>query len=81
MKLFENMEENIIQLETLITNEPRMIHFNKELVLNSLNLFHDGLEIQSSFWFVVLNYLTQKSYKGDKEATEIVDIMKRMGIQ
>lgn len=81
MKLFETMEESIIQIENLITNEPRMLSFNKELVLNSLELFHDGLEVQASFWFVVLTYLTQKADKGDREARDLISVMKRMGIE
>ncbi|TNJ11614.1 hypothetical protein, partial [Aeromonas veronii] len=71
MKIFETMEESIIQVETLISNEPRMLQFNKDLVLGSLELFHDGLEIQSSFWFVIQNYLLQKSEE-DQEAKELL---------
>lgn len=80
MKMFETMEESIIQVETLISNEPRMLQFNKDLVLGSLELFHDGLEIQSSFWFVIQNYLLQKSEE-DQEAKELLKTMKRMGIE
>ncbi|MFB2744830.1 hypothetical protein [Aeromonas veronii] len=80
MKIFETMEESIIQVETLISNEPRMLQFNKDLVLGSLELFHDGLEIQSSFWFVIQNYLLQKSEE-DQEAKELLKTMKRMGIE
>lgn len=78
--MFETMEESIIQIETLISNEPRMLQFNKDLVLGSLELFHDGLEIQASFWFVIQNYLLQKSDK-DIEAKELLSVMKRMGIE
>ena len=74
------MEESIIQVETLISNEPRMLQFNKDLVLGRLELFHDGLEIQSSFWFVIQNYLLQKSEE-DQEAKELLKTMKRMGIE
>lgn len=79
MKIFETMEQSIIQIENLISNEPRMLPFNKDLVLNSLELFHDGLELQSSFWFVIQNYLLQKSDK-DPEAKDLLKTMKRMGI-
>lgn len=78
--MFETMEESIIQIETLISNEPRMLQFNKDLVLGSLELFHDGLEIQSSFWFVLQNYLLQMSDK-DHEAKELLKTMKRMGVE
>jgi len=80
MKLFSNMEETINHLETLINNDPRMLTFNKEIVLNSLEIFHDGLEIQSNFWFVIQNYMLHRSDK-DPEAKELLMIMKRMGIE
>ncbi|MFL9592817.1 hypothetical protein ACKC5O_12550 [Aeromonas schubertii] len=81
MNLFETMENSLINLDTLISNNANINRYTKEYVNQTLSMLQDGLEIQSSFWFVILNYLTQRAQEGDKEAKELVSVMKRMGIE
>lgn len=81
MNLFETMENSLNSLDTLISNNANINRYTKECVDQTLSMFQDGLEIQSSFWFVILNYLTQRVQQGDKEAKELVSVMKRMGIE
>ncbi|MFQ2044169.1 hypothetical protein ACK34Y_04070 [Aeromonas veronii] len=80
MKMFEHLETTIINMDTLIQNDPHMNSCSKKMLQDSLELMQDGLEIQSSFWFVIQNYLLQKSDK-DHEAKELLKTMKRMGIE
>ncbi|MFR9720478.1 hypothetical protein ACL00X_14070 [Aeromonas diversa] len=81
MNLFETMENSLNSLDSLISNNANINRYVKEYVNQTLSMFQDGLEIQSSFWFVILNYLTQRAQEGDKEAKELVSVMKRMGIK
>jgi hypothetical protein len=79
MKMFETMEQALVNMDTLILNDPHMNKYSKMMLQGSLELFQEGLEIQSSFWFVMMNYLLQKSEK-DPEAKDLLKTMKRMGI-
>ncbi|ALP40439.1 hypothetical protein [Aeromonas schubertii] len=81
MNLFETMENSLNSLDSLISNNANINRYVKEYVNQTLSMFQDGLEIQSSFWFVILNYLTQRAQEGDQEAKELVSVMKRMGIE
>ncbi|MFB2873451.1 hypothetical protein [Aeromonas jandaei] len=80
MKMFETMEQALVNMDTLIHNDPHMNKYSKMMLQSSLELFQEGLEIQSSFWFVIQNYLLQKSDK-DPEAKDLLKTMKRMGIE
>ncbi|WP_139708252.1 hypothetical protein [Aeromonas allosaccharophila] len=80
MKLFETMEKSIINMDTLIQSDPHMNKYSKMMLQSSLELMQDGLEIQSGFWFVVMNYLLQRADK-DGEARQLLATMKRMGIE
>lgn len=78
--MFEHLEDTLINMDTMIQNDPHMNSCSKKMLQDSLELVQDGLEIQASFWFVIQNYLLQKSDK-DIEAKDLLSVMKRMGIE
>ncbi|HDZ8927032.1 TPA: hypothetical protein RUX58_001738 [Aeromonas dhakensis] len=80
MKMFEHLETTINNISVLVERDPKMNRFSKEMLQTSLELLGEATEIQASFWFVIQNYLLQKSDK-DPEAKDLLKTMKRMGIE